>query len=98
MGMCINASKSELMAYDPQFSEPLSQGLQLSGGIAKYVDVFKYLSGIVSTACALEVGARRGKALGRFAQMKQLWGMSRMQVTTKMRCYNACVANTSFWL
>ena len=93
MGMCINASKTELMAYDPQSSEPLPQGVQLSGGIAKYVDVFKYLGGIVSTACdcALEVRARCGKALGRFAQMKQLWGMRRMQVTTKMKCYNAYV-------
>jgi hypothetical protein len=93
MGMCINASKTELMAYDPQSTEPLSHGVQLSGGIAKYVDVFKYLGGIVSTACdcALEVRARIGKALGRFAQMKQLWGMRRMPVTTKMRCYSAYV-------
>jgi hypothetical protein len=37
MGMCINASKTELMAMEPPFdgSCPLPEGVQLSGGTAK---------------------------------------------------------------
>ncbi len=93
MGMCINASKTELMAFDPASPEALPPGVMLSGGLAKYVSVFKYLGGMVSTACDcdLEVRARVGKACGRFSQMQQLWGMKRMSVSTKMRCYNAYI-------
>ena len=93
MGMCINASKTELMAYDPHNPDVLPSGVALSGGTAQYVQVFKYLGGLVNAAggCGKEVRARVGKALGRFSQMKQLWGMKRMKVTTKMRCYNAYV-------
>ena len=93
MGMCINAGKTELMAYDPTNLGALPHGVELSGGMAKYVDVFKYLGGMITTACDCEseIRARMSKAQGRFWQMHTLWGMKRMQVTTKMRCYNAYV-------
>lgn len=95
MGMCINASKTELMAMEPPFdgSCPLPDGVQLSGGTAKYVSVFKYLGGLANTTgtCEQEVNARIGKTWGRFAQMKKLWGIKRMSIHIKMQVYNAYV-------
>jgi hypothetical protein len=95
MGMCINASKTELMAMEPPFdgSCPLPEGVQLSGGTAKYVRVFKYLGGLVNTTatCEQEVNARIGKIWGRFNQMKRMWGIKSMNTTIKMRVYKAFV-------
>ena len=58
MGMCINASKTELMAFDPASPEALPPGVMLSGGLAKYVSVFKYLGDMVNTACDCDVEVR----------------------------------------
>ena len=95
MGMCINASKTELMAMEPPFdgSCPLPEGVQLSGGTAKYVSVFKYLGGLVNTSatCEQEVNARIGKTWGRFSEMKKLWGIKRMSIHVKLKLYNAYV-------
>jgi hypothetical protein len=48
MGMCVNAAKSELMAVCHD-GEPL-EGVQLSGGEARYVPYFRYLGGVVDTS------------------------------------------------
>ena len=64
LGMCINASKTELMSMEPPFdgSRPLPDGVQLSGGTAEYVSVFEYLGGLVNTTgtCEQEVNAGIG--------------------------------------
>lgn len=42
VGMCINASRTESMVYDPATPDVLPSGVKLCGG-AKYISVFKHL-------------------------------------------------------
>jgi hypothetical protein len=96
LGMCINASKTELMSagkIEQQQQSQQSADVQLADGTAKYVEVFKYLGGLVTPcgSCEREVAARVGKALGKFKQMKEVWRNKKLRLRTKVKCYQCYV-------
>jgi hypothetical protein len=91
MGMCVNAEKTELMAFGHD-GQPLGS-VQLSGGEAHYVSSFKYLGGVVDTSASweAEITARISKSRGTFAKMQRVWGTRSMSVKLKMQCFRAYV-------
>jgi hypothetical protein len=92
MGMCVNAAKTELIAVCHDDGQPL-EGVQLSGGEARYVSSFRYLGGVVDTTASweAEVTARISKSRGRFAEMQRVWGTRSLSVKLKMQCFRAYV-------
>jgi hypothetical protein len=91
MGMCVNAAKTEFMAFGHD-GQPL-ESVQLSGGEAHYVSSFKYLGGVVDTSASweAEITARISKSRGTFAKMQRVWGTRSMSVKLKMQCFRAYV-------
>jgi hypothetical protein len=61
VGICVNAAQTELMAIGHH--EQLPDGVQLSGGNARYVDAFKYLGGAFNTHSHPHVAIRVMPAL-----------------------------------
>jgi hypothetical protein len=90
MGMCVNAAKTELIAWGHD-GQPL-ESVQLSGGKAQYVSSFKYLGCVVDTSASweAEITARISKSRGTFAKLR-VWGARRMGVKLKMQCFRAYV-------
>jgi endonuclease/exonuclease/phosphatase family metal-dependent hydrolase len=94
MGMRINASKTEIMAFVKQQQQE-QQGTEvvIGEGVVKQVPKFKYLGSMLEQAGGweLELSTRKGKALARFEQFAKLWGTKHLSVSTKVRVYRAYV-------
>ncbi len=104
-GLTINASKTELMSMCPSVGPAVRVGdVQLSNGVAKCVEAFRYLGGMVDPCgtCEGELAARIGKALGKFKQMYGVWNNKRLKFRTKVRLYKCYVLpvllfGSEFW-
>jgi hypothetical protein len=103
-GMSINASKTELLRLDVDLQGDDADGVQLAGGVAEYVQKFKYLGGVVSPhgTCDGELDARIAKAMGKFKDMNRVWRNKRVKLQTRVRCYKCYVLpilrfGSEFW-
>jgi hypothetical protein len=104
-GLTINASKTELMSVCAGADHAQRVGdVQLSNGVAKCVEAFRYLGGMVDPCgtCEGELAARIGKALGKFKQMYGVWHNRRLRFRTKVRLYKCYVLpillfGSEFW-
>jgi hypothetical protein len=88
-GMCINASKTEVMVSD---GEPPPE-VVLSGGPVKLSQEFKYLGSWMAVEGGVdrEVEVRRARALGVFASFAKLWGNKHLRLGDKVAVYKAFV-------
>jgi hypothetical protein len=88
-GMCINASKTEVMVG---CGEPPPE-VVLSGGPVKLSQEFKYLGSwmVAEGGVGREVEVRRARALGVFASFGKFWGNKHLRLGDKVAVYRACV-------
>jgi hypothetical protein len=99
MGMRINASKTEIMAFSEQQQQQqagmdgLGIEVDISEGIVKQVLKFKYLGSMLvgDGGLDLEISTRKGKALARFEQFDRLWGTKHLSLSTKVHVYRSYV-------
>jgi hypothetical protein len=94
-GLCINASKTEIMSVDRRGRDPLPAPIALRGGAVKQVDKFKYLGSMVTGDCTFdaEISALIGKAAGAFHALRHVWTAppAKFSVGLKAVVYKACV-------
>jgi hypothetical protein len=88
-GMCINASKTEVMVT---CGEP-PPDVVLSGGPVMVSQEFKYLGSWMTAEGGVgrEVEVRRARALGVFASFGKFWGNKHLRLGDKVAVYRACV-------
>jgi hypothetical protein len=91
-GMCINASKTEVMVANGDPDEPMPE-VVLSGGPVKMSQEFKYLGSwmVAEGGVEREVEVRRARALGVFASFGKLWGNKHLRLGDKVAVYKAFV-------
>jgi hypothetical protein len=103
-GMSINASKTELLSMDVGGDQPAAADVELASGVARQVQAFKYLGGVVDPCgtCDKELAVRIAKALGQFKSMKRVWWNKRVRLRTKVQLYKCYVLpilrfGSEFW-
>jgi hypothetical protein len=92
-GLCINASKTEIMAVGRgEGRTPPLPPIVLRGGPVKEVPRFKYLGSLISAnaTCEAEINARIAKAGAAFHSLKHVWD-SPLGVGLKSVVYITCV-------
>lgn len=91
-GLCINASKTEVMAVGREGRTPPLPPIVLRGGPVKEVPRFKYLGSLISAnaTCEAEINARIAKAGAAFHSLKYVWD-SPLGVGLKSVVYITCV-------
>lgn len=99
-GMCINATKTEIMLYvgkqGAQLPAAAMPAVVLSGGPVKQVQDFKYLGSWLDALGSMdkEVAVRRAHALAAFHKFDSVWGNKHLKLPHKMLVYNTFVLPT----
>ena len=96
LGLQMSFKKTEILPSQHQSSNTTPAVPLGNEGIIKVVDHFKYLGAYSSAdgSNAKEINHRIGKASGIFRELDMVWKDRYINLSTKLKFYNACVLST----
>ena len=96
LGLQMSFKKTEILPIQHQSSNPTPAVPLGNEGIIKVVDHLKYLGAYSSAdgSNAKEINHRIGKASSTFRELDMVWKDRYINLSTKLKFYNACVLST----